>query len=62
MSKKSFDQRIHFISMAMRVHKIDPNLANEIYIDRKLSRLPIDYALLALGKELQIRNERRSQT
>ena len=54
MSKKSFDKRLHVVAMAMRVHKIDARLANAMYIDRKLDRLPVDYALLALGKELEI--------
>lgn len=58
MSQNSFDKRIHFISMAYRVYKAEPDLANEIYISRKLDRLPLDYALLALSKELQIRAER----
>ena len=58
MSKQSFDKRLHFISMAMRVHKIEPNIANEIYIERNLKRLPLDYAMLALGKDLEIRKQR----
>ena len=60
MSKQKLDKRLHFVAMAMRVHKIDAKLANAIYIDRNLQRLPLDYGLLALGKELEIRREREA--